>query len=192
MRSTVAGFFLVLVGSFSAPAGVLYSFSQPASPPFFPTINFDFTVPSLLTNSTVIPASDINSPVIHYLGLDLSIISVMIDPGLNSGAPYIGSRGVGDIIISTGWGSQVVLSEGVCFDSNISCYSTLSPVGAQAFDHFGTYTVGDIYLTIASTDAPQTATPEPRFETAAGFLVLLTAIGMASRTSHLITAKATS
>ena len=183
MRSILAVFSLLVVGSFSAPAGVLYSFSQPASPPGvfpIPAIDFDFTVPSLLTSSTVIPASDINSPVIHYIGLDLSILSVTIDPGLNSEAPFIGSRGVGFIAIKTGWGSEEITGEGVCFDSNSSCYSTLSPVGAQAFDHFGTYTSGDTSLTISSTDLSQTATPEPGFETAAGFL-LLTAVVMARR-----------
>lgn len=187
VRSILAGLVFVIVGSFNAPAGVLYSFSQPASGSGLdglPAINFDFTVPSLLTNSTLIPASDINSPLIHYLGLDLSVLSVTIDPGLDSQAPYVGSRGVGDIIIKTGLGSQVVFSEGICFDSNTSCYSTLSPVGAQAFDQFGTYTHGDISLTISSNDPAQTAAPEPRFETAAGFLLLLTAVAMAGRSCH--------
>jgi hypothetical protein len=129
--------------------------------------------------------------VIHDMGLDLSLLSVMIDPGMNNNdAPYIGSRGVPFIGISTGWGSQQVMSEGVCFDSNSSCYSTLSPVGAQAFDHFGTYTHGDVQLTISSTDVAQTAVPEPSFEAAAGLLSLLTMAGMARRVRRILTNQA--
>ena len=191
VRPILALFLLVVAGCFSAPAGVLYSFSEPASPPDS-AVNFDFTVPSLITSPTVIPATDINSPVIDVYGLDLSIISVTIDPGLSNNALYIGSRGVGFVAIRAGLGTQVVMSEGICFDSNSSCYSTLSPVGAEAFDHFGVYTGADATLTISSTDAPQTLTPEPRFETGGGLLVLLTGVGMARRTGRRITAKATS
>lgn len=189
MRSILTGLFFFVVGSLNAPAGVLYSFSQ--TPPqsevgITPTINFDFTTPSLLTNSTVIRASDLTSPLIHFQGLDLSVLSVTIDPGLNSETSYPGSRGVAFIGIEMGRGSQELMSLGLCFDSNISCFSTSAPIGAQAFDHFGTYTQGYTSLTISSTEPSQTATPEPRLEIGAGFLVLLAIIGVTRRTANPI------
>ena len=80
------------MSAFNAPADVLYSFSQTTSSPSgypLPAINFDFTEPSFLTTLTSIPGSSINSSVVHYMGLDLSILSVLIDPGLNAGPHWI-------------------------------------------------------------------------------------------------------
>ena len=179
MRSILVGLFLV-VGAFSAPAEVLYSFSQPASPPgIYPTpaIVFNFTVPALLTGPTLIPGSSINSLGVHYMGLDLSVLSVDIDPGLNGAAPSLGIR--------MGWGSQEVMSEGMCFvPDHYAC--TASPA-AQILDHFGVYTIGGTYLTISPSDAPQTATPEPRFEAVAGLLALLMVAEMAHRAHCTVT-----
>jgi hypothetical protein len=179
VRSSLFGVFLVAVSAFSARGDVLYSFSQPASASGVyatPAITFDFTEPSLLTAATEIPGSSISAPVIRYMGLDLSILSVFIDPGLATGEHWLAS-GVPFLGIRMGWDSEVVLSEGMCFvPDHYGC--TASPA-AQIMDHFGTYTVGDSKLTISSTDPPPTATPEPRFETAAGLFVLITSIGVA-------------
>jgi hypothetical protein len=173
VRSILLRLFLVVVAPFSAPAGVLYSFSQPASSYgsiSTSAIDFDFTAPSLLTSTTLIPGGSINSPGVRYAGLDLSILSVLIDPGLKNGTPWIG-EGIPFLGIRMGWGSQVVLSEGMCFvPDHYGC--TASPA-AQIFDHFGTYANGDIQLTIAPTDVLQTATPEPGFQSAFGLLALL-------------------
>ena len=185
MRSILLLLLLVVVAPFSASAGILYSFSQPASSyggVSTSAIDFDFTVPSLLTSTTLIPGSSINSSGVRFAGLDLSILSVLIDPGLKNGTPWIG-EGIPFLGIRMGWGTQVVLSEGMCFvPDHYGC--TASPE-AQIFDHFGTYTNGDILLTIASTDVPQTAAPEPGFESAFGLLALLLMVGMARRAHHV-------
>jgi hypothetical protein len=181
------GVFLAVLTAFHARADVLYSFSQPASgagAQTVPAVNFDFTTPSLLTTLTMLPGSSVDAPLVHWMGLDLSILSVLIDPGLNNDAYWI-RPGVPFIGIRMGLGNQEVLSEGMCFvPDHFGC--TASP-DAQIFDHFGTYTVGDTSLTISSTDSLQTATPEPRFETAAGLVALLTTMVMACRARHIVT-----
>ncbi|MFL6448388.1 MAG: hypothetical protein ACJ746_11960 [Bryobacteraceae bacterium] len=94
MRSVLSGLLPTLVAACSAPASVMYSFSQSASPPGvypWPAISFNFTVPSLLTKPTEIPASSLNSTVSQYMGHDLSALDVGIDPGMNSGTYFVNS-----------------------------------------------------------------------------------------------------
>lgn len=169
MRTILTGLFLVIVSSWTASADVLYSFSQPAAAGF-PAIYFSFTEPNIITSSTTLSGTSIDAPLIHGPFSDFPILSVTIDPGLDNDEPYIGRRGVGFIAIDAG----DIFSENVCFDSNLSClYTTLTPLNPQPFDHFGTYEIGNVSLTISST------VPEPRFETLVGFLFLVPALAVA-------------
>jgi hypothetical protein len=207
MRQIISGLFLTLAVALSMPGDVLYSFSEsPYNPPGSypsPAFSFEFTVPALLTSPTLIPGamnppavpatglnynviadSIINAPDFQYLGRVFSTLSVAFDPGLNGRTPMIG--------VSMGWDGQVVMSEGFCFDTIPSCYSSLRPTATFVFDYFGTYTVGDARLTISRTADPQTATPEPRFGAATGLLALLIVVGVIPRTRQWIEAHASS
>lgn len=178
MRSILLALMLVVAADFNAPASVLYTFSEPSSPPGdypTPAINLSFTVPSLLTSSTVIPGSSVNSPVIPYMGLDLSILSVNIDPGIDTLVPWIR--------IAMGRNGQLLFGEGACFVPDT--YACTPSPAAKVFDHFGTYTSGDMTLTISSEDAAVAAVPEPRHEAGFGLIGLLIAVGIARRSRIL-------
>ena len=165
MRLVLLSAALLLAFVASAPAEVLYSISQPAFE-MIPSINLSFKVPSLLTTSTTIPGSSIDSPEISWGILTLPIQSVSINPGLDGTTPFIRVT-TSDFFSYT------------CFESNLYCSGT--PINAQVFDHFGTYTQAMMQLTISNDNGVATATPEPRFVTASGIVALLTIVEISRR-----------
>lgn len=169
-----------MIAPVAGTAAVTYTISQPAyqSPVGFMTaINLDFTVPSLITTNTVIPASEVNSSGVTVASVNLSLISVGIDPGVGIGVPQVGP-GIPWVGLSFGENGQPVFGEGTCFVPDP--YGCAGGPGATPFDHLGTYTNGIPPLTL--TIAPSSV-PEPRFELAFGLFALLLLIGMGRRVS---------
>lgn len=77
----------------SAHADVLYSYTQPEflnGATSIPGVHFEFTTPSFLTTLTEIPGSSMQADIVHFMGLDLSILSVLIDPGMKNGPYWLG------------------------------------------------------------------------------------------------------
>ena len=189
MRSILLGLLCAVMMPVAGLAAITYSIFQSAEPgvpgaPSVSAINLDFTVPSLITTNTRITGSDINSSGVTVDGQNLSLLSVGIDPGLGIGG-YQVAPGIPWVALSFGLNGQQVFGEGVCFVpvSTQYPYGCAGP-GATPFDHFGTYTHGDVTLTIASSDVP-----EPRFELAFGLCALLLLIGMGRWTTLLRSTK---
>ena len=179
MRSTVLGLFFALIVPTSGSAAITYTISQPAYdvPGFYNSaIDIEFTVPSLITTLTTIPAADVDfSSGLTSDSLNLSLISVEIDPGLGVGA-YRVAPGVPWIDLSFGVNGEQYFGESACFvDNTYGCTSR----GATPFDHFGTYTNGPIAEALTLIIAP--AVPEPSFKCAVGLCALSILVGARCR-----------
>jgi hypothetical protein len=178
MRSILLGILCAVIVPVAGPAAVTYSVYQPGYPSslgFVNPINIDFTEPSLITTSTLIQPGEVNySSGVTVAGFNSALMYLEIDPGL-------GDFGIPKLYLTFGWYGQPDFFVGVCFVPTPNGCTV--PRGATPFDHFGTYTSGTPVGDFGAGTPPVTLTiapasvPEPRFESALGFALLIL-IGM--------------